>query len=171
MANSGNRWLKIYVTFYYTMKGFLTLSDTDYPLASERVSPPLHGLSKPESGATVRVTEMTCQRRSAARWAAGEMSHRWAALQKQLSRASCGLSENELAGLDRLAPKMQERTSASDTPVRSEDIASALALGGWAAGCVEAMGKLSGDGGCQAKYTQAVSRWDSLSKNYSSVNN
>jgi len=73
--------------------------DTTYPLASERVSPQLRGLSKPESGATVRATEMTCQKRSAARWAAGEMSHGRAALQKQLSRASCCLAESGL-GLD-----------------------------------------------------------------------
>lgn len=100
------------------------------------------------------------------RWVTGELRSR-----NSSAGLSYGLSENELAGLDRLAPNVQERISASDTPVHSEDIASAVALGGWAAGCVEAMGRLSGDGGCQAKYTQAVSRWDSLSKNYSSVNN
>lgn len=92
-------------------------------------------------------------------------------LQKQLSRASCCLAENELAGLDGLAAKVQQRSSASASSAHSEEAASALALGGQSVGGAEAMEKLSGDRHCQAKYMQAVSRRDSLSKNYSSVNN
>lgn len=166
IANSGNWWLKSDVGFYYNMTCFLFSLNG----ASERASPWLYGLSKPESWATARVTEMTCQERSAVRWVAGDVNHGWAALQKQLSRASCCLSEHELAGLNRLAPKGQQSSSASLSSVYSE-AASAPALGGLSVGCAEAMEKLRTDWCCQPECRWAVSRWDWLFKNYLFVNN